>query len=156
MRKFLIVVGAATCLIVIAIGAGFAFLAVKGGALDAESKQYVDDAVQAITAKWSKDELRARASPELLGTVKTGDLENLFGMLAQLGTLIEYQGATGQANMSYFTGSGSTTSASYVAKAKYQNGEATIDLKIEKRDGTWMIHYFHVNLVPGTVNERGT
>ncbi len=62
-------------------------------------------------------------------------LSALFDRLSQLDPLIEYEGATGEAAMSYIAGSGSTESASYVAKARFQNGSATFRIVLMKRDG---------------------
>jgi len=55
----------------------------------------------------------------------------------------------GQATMSYFSGSGSTVSATYLAKARFQNGNATFRLLLLNRDGRWMIHNFRVDPAPG-------
>ena len=65
-----------------------------------------------------------------------------------LGPFVEYEGATGQANMSYMTGSGSTVSASYIAKVKFKDGIATMRILLVKRDGEWMINGFHVDSSP--------
>lgn len=78
----------------------------KGNALDAESKAFVDSAVPAIAATWDKEQLLDRATPELRANVKPEDLRALLDAVSQLGPLIEYQGATGEANMSYMAGTG--------------------------------------------------
>jgi len=52
--------------------------------------------------------------------------------------------------MSYMAGSGGTVSASYDAKARFQNGSATFRILLMKRDGRWMIHNFHVDPAPAT------
>jgi hypothetical protein len=148
MRRFLYILGALTLIIIVAAGIGLGVFFYKGHALDAESKAFVDSAVPAITATWSKQQLLDRATPELRASVKPEELKALFDRLSQLGPLIEYEGATGEATMSYIAGSGSTLSASYVAKARFQNGTATFRIVLMKRDDRWLIQNFHVDSAP--------
>jgi hypothetical protein len=145
MRRFLCILGALILVIIVAAGIGVGVLIYKGNALDAESKAFVDSSVSAIAASWSKEQLLDRATPELRTSVKPEELKTLFDAVLQLGPLVEYQGATGEANMSYMAGSGSSVSASYVARAKFKNGAATIRITLLKRDGRWMISGFHVD-----------
>jgi hypothetical protein len=157
MRKFLMVLGGVAAAVGAVVIGGFIFLAATGSSLDAESKAYVDASVQAITRNWDREEFLARASPELMATLKPGDASQLFASLSQLGGLVEYQGATGQAKMFYTIGTGNSTTAEYVAKARYQNGDAAIRISIRKYDdGTWKILGFHVDIVPGATIERRT
>lgn len=153
MRRFLYILGALTLIIIVAAGIGLGVFFYKGNALDAESKAFVDRAVTAITATWNEQQLLDRATPELRASVKPEELKALFDRLSRLGPLVEYEGATGEATMSYIAGSGGTVSASYVAKARFRNGTATFRIVLMKRDGRWMIHNFHVDSVPG--NQAG-
>jgi hypothetical protein len=156
MKKVLYVLGALTLIVIVVAGAGVGVLVYKGNALDAESKAFVDGAVSAITANWSKDQLLDRATPELRESVKPDDLTALFDSLSRLGPLVEYEGATGHAFVSYIAGSGSTVSASYVAKARFQNGATSFKIVLMKHDGHWMIHNFHVDPAPGNRTSQGT
>jgi hypothetical protein len=151
MRRLLLILGALTAAVIIAAGLGVGVLVYKGNALDAESKAFVDSAVPAIAASWNKEQLLDRATPELRANVKPEDLRALFDAVSRLGPFVEYQGATGEANMSYMAGSGGAVSASYVAKARFKDGTATIHIALVKRDGRWMINGFHVDTsVAGT------
>jgi hypothetical protein len=145
VRKFLYALGILTLIIIVAAGVGVGVLVYKGNALDAESKAFVDSAVPAIAASWSKEQLLDRATPELRANVTPEQLKALFDAVSQLGPLTGYEGATGEANMSYMAGSGGGVSASYVAKAKFKDGAATIRIALLKRDGRWMISGFHVD-----------
>lgn len=136
------------------IGLGVALI--KGKTLDAESKAFVDSAIPAISATWSKQELLDRATPELRDIAKPEQLNAVFDRLSQLGPLVKYEGATGQATMSYMLGSGSTVAASYVAKAQFQNGGAVFRVVLRKREDRWMIYNFHVDPVPGNRAGQGT
>jgi hypothetical protein len=120
----------------------------EGNALDAESKAFVDRAVPAIAGNWNKQQLLDRATPELRESTNPDQMTALFEGLSRLGPMVEYEGATGEATMSYVAGSGSTISASYVAKARFENGTAIFRIVLMKRNGGWMIHNFHVDSAP--------
>jgi hypothetical protein len=155
VRKFLYVLGALTLIGILASGVGLGVFFYKGHALDAESKSFVDNAVPAIAATWSKQQFLDRAAPELQARVKPEELNALFERFLQLCPMVEYQGARGEATMSYMAGTGSTVSASYVAKARCQSGSATFRIGLLKRDGRWMIRDFHLDTVPGSPAARG-
>lgn len=155
MRKFLLILGATTIVILVAAGIGVGVLIYKGNSLDAASKAFVDRAVPAIAASWNKEQLLDRATPELRASVKPEDWRALFDAVSQLGPLVEYQGATGEANMSYMAGAGGSVTASYVAKAKFKGGIATIRIALVKRDGRWMISGFHVDTALSGAPGRG-
>jgi hypothetical protein len=156
MRKFLYVLGVLTLAVMIAAGVGLGALVYNGHELDAESKAFVDSAIPAITGTWSEEQLIDRSTTELRGSIKPEELRALFDRLSQFGPLVEYQGATGQATMSYLSGSGGTVSASYDAKARFQNGSATFQIVLMKRDGRWLIHNFHVDPAPGVQSGQRT
>jgi hypothetical protein len=145
MRKFLYIVGATTLSLLAIAVVGIGVLVWKAKGLDAESKAYVDTVVPAITAHWDKAALLDRATPELRASASADQIATLFDQFARLGPLVAYEGATGDANLSYFTGTGSQISAVYQAKARYQNGEATLRLILLKRDGEWRIQTFRVD-----------
>jgi hypothetical protein len=142
MKKLLYVLGAATFVIVAGV-AGVATLVHSGGKFDQESKEFVDGAVPAIVANWDQRQLLDRATPELRGSVTPAGLEFLFQGLSRLGSLVNYEGATGGANLSYRSGSGAQVTASYVAKARFQNGTAVFRIALVRRDEHWMINGFH-------------
>ena len=147
MRGFLRILGALTLTALVAGGIGVGVLVHRGSALDAQSKAYVDNAVPAITAGWSKQQLLSRAAPELRATLRPGQLSSLFANLSRLGSLVRYEGATGGSNVSFVLGAGKTVTAAYVAKARFQNGTADIRLALVKEKGRWQIDGFHVDIV---------
>jgi hypothetical protein len=144
MRKFLTALGAATLFIVVAVGIGRAVLIYQSNNLDRESQAYVDAAVPAILAIWSKDELLDRATPELRASARPEDFRSLFGWASRLGPFEAYEGATGDSNMSFMFGGGSVVTARYAAKVRFRNGTATIRVVLLKRDGNWMINGFRI------------
>jgi hypothetical protein len=146
MKKLRYVLGA-LALIIVAGVAAITALAYNGEKFDKESREFVDNAVPAIVASWDQHQLLDRATPELRGGITPTNLQSIFQGLSRLGSLVNYEGATGEANLSYFMGSGARVSASYVAKARFQNGSAAFRIALVRRDGYWMINGFHVDPV---------
>ena len=148
MRKFFFGLGifSAIFVTVILIGIGYAVFLSENQ--DEEAKQYVDNSLIAITSNWDVNELRSRASQELLRSTKQGDLLSLFTKLATLGPLVEYQGSKRE-GWNFFinigTNEGNGFKATYVAHGKYYNGKAQIRCVIVKSGDVWKIIGFHVN-----------
>jgi hypothetical protein len=155
VRKFLHILGVLALIAILPSGVALGVFFYKGRALDAESKAFIDDAIPAIATAWSKQQFLDRAAPELRARVKPEELNAIFDRFSQLCPLVEYQGASGRATMSYMSGIGSTVSAAYIAKARCQNGSATFRIGLLKRDGRWMIRDFYINTPPGTQAARG-
>jgi len=151
MKKFFIILGSIFLAIIVLGAIGIAFVAVRGNALDKESKAYADSAIPAIVTTWSEKELLNRASPELKQAATADQLDRLFRWISGLGQLQKCEAAQGQALMSATTQSGKMISAQYTAKATFQKGEATIKLGLIKHGDQWQILNFHVDspaLVP--------
>ncbi len=153
MRRFLAIVGATALFALIMAIVVFGFGFYRGHQVAIEGVAFVDEAVPAITKDWSPEELFRRASPEFHKVVTPEALDALFqGLHAQLGTLVEYEGATsGDTNYNFnlfSPGSQGVFTGSYNAKARYRNGAATFLIAVVKRDGRWMINNFHVDHSP--------
>ena len=71
--------------LIVLVAIGIAFIAIKGTALDKESKAYADSAIPAIVTTWSEKELLDRASPEFKKAVTIDQLDGLFHAFATLG-----------------------------------------------------------------------
>jgi hypothetical protein len=145
MKKFLIVLGSIFLTIIVLGAIGIAFVAVRGSALDKESKAYADSAIPAVVTTWSEKELLDRASPEFKKAITLDQLDRLFRAFATLGHLQNCEPANGQALMSATTQNGKTISAQYTAKATFEKGEATIKLGLIKHGDQWQILGFHVD-----------
>jgi len=156
MRLVLQVLGVCMLVIVVAAASGLLVLTHEGTALDSESKAFVDRAVVAIASGWSQEQLLSRASPEFRATTSSSQISGLFETLSLLGAMVEYQGATGEAKISYSWGGGRSISASYIAQARFRNGAATFRITLVKRGNVWMIRSFHVDFAPTTPTERNT
>jgi hypothetical protein len=147
MKKFFIVLGSIFLALIVLVAIGIAFVAIKGTALDKESKTYADSAIPAIVSRWSEKELLDRASPEFKKAITIDQLNRLFRWVSGLGQLQKCEPAQGQSLMSATTQTGKRISA----QATFQKGEATIKLGLIKHDDQWQILSFHVDspaLVP--------
>ena len=147
MKKFLSIVGGIFLLFILAIAGFFGYVAYQGRGLDASSKAYIETNVPPIISTWSKDELLKRASPQLLKILneKPEQLDLLFQKLSKLGALRSFGEIKGDSLVSYNTQNGKATTASYVATAKYENGEAKISIRLVQLSGQWQFIYFYVN-----------
>lgn len=155
VRKFLAILGGISAAVLILLAVGIGVVAWNGTALDKDSRSYVDVAVPAIVAHWSPDELLRRATPELRASAKPDQVESLFDRSSfLLGTMVQYDGATGQAVMSYFSGKGSIVSARYVAKVRFEKGEAAFQITLTKRDGRWLINGFYIQPAQNLASDR--
>lgn len=151
MKKIIMLLGYVFLAVIVLVVAGAASVAIIGKRLDKESKIYVDAALPAIITEWDISELQKRASPEYDASVDYDDLEDYFESLRQLGKLEEYQGSTGDSNITISL-SGCEITADYTATADFEKGSVELQVSLIKRNGSWQILYFQVN--PEEFTER--
>lgn len=145
-KKILQILGAVFGLLILCIACFAGYVAYKGGMLDGSSKAYVDAAVPAIVSQWSEEELTARAAPQLMESATPDQLHRLFKGVGRLGAMKEYCGAQGQSNVFVSPTKGKTVSATYIACAKFENGDARIQMVLLKdKDDHWKIAGFRVD-----------
>jgi hypothetical protein len=87
MKKFFAVLGIVFLIIIVLGAVGIGFIAVRGNALDKESRAYADAAIPAIVSGWSEKELVDRASPEFKKAVTQQQLDQMFHWFTSLGRL---------------------------------------------------------------------
>ena len=147
MKRILSIVGALFLLLILVVAGFIGYAAYQGRGLDASSKTYVEENVPPIISTWSKDELLKRSSPQLLKIIneKPEQLDQLFQKLSKLGAMQSFRDVKGDSNVSYTTQDGKVTTASYVATAKFGNGEARIVIRLIQLSGQWQFLLFNVN-----------
>jgi len=146
MKKFFIVLGSIFLALIVLGAIGIAFVAVRGNALDKESKAYADAAIPAIVTTWLDKALLDRASPEFNQATTAVQVYQMFrSWESSLGRLQKCEPAQGQSLMSVTTYGGKTISAQYTAKARFERGEATIRLVLVKHGDQWQIVRFDVS-----------
>ena len=152
MKKFFIILGSIFLALIVLSAIGVVFVAVRGNALDKESKAYADAAIPAIVTTWLDKALLDRASPEFNQATSAVQVYHMFrSWESSLGLLQKCEPAQGQSLMSVTTYGGKTISAQYTAKARFERGEATIRLVLVKHGDKWQIAKFDVSspqLVP--------
>jgi hypothetical protein len=151
MKKFFAVLGIVFLIIIVLGAVGIGFIAVRGNALDKESRAYADAAIPAIVSGWSEKELVDRASPEFKKAVTQQQLDQMFHWFTSLGQLQKCEPAQGQAGISVTPQTGKVISGQYAAKAKFEKGDATIKLALIKHDNQWQVLSIYVDspaLVP--------
>ena len=133
--------------VVVGIGAvvGIAVVAVKGTALDKESKAYVDKVVPIICADLRTETLSRYASKELLASATPEEFEKIFAWFKKLGKFKEFKESSGQANMSYTTQAGKSITGQYVAQVEFETGPAQVVIVTVKTGDAWKIQMFKIN-----------
>ena len=147
MKRFLQVLGGLFLGVLVVVGALVGYAAHKGSKLDASSKSYVDQTLPVIAAKWSKDELLKRASPELLQQINANpdQTDLLFGKFSQLGELKSYDGSKGDSFVLVNPMKGKIITANYLARATFEHGDAQISIRLIQHDDQWQYLNFFVN-----------
>ena len=152
MKKFLIILGSIFLALIVLGALGIGLVAVRGNALDKESKAYADEAIPAIVTTWVDKALLDRASPEFNQVTTAVQVYQMFrAWESGLGHLQKCEPAQGQSLMAVTTYGGKTISARYTAKARFERGEATIRVVLVKHGDKWQIAKFDVSspqLVP--------
>ena len=147
MNKSLVIGGVLFAVVLALIGSAVGYFVYNGSGLDASSKAYIDENIPRIVSPWSKEELLKRSSPKLIELVnKNPDgLDQLFKKLSTLGAMTRYEGSEGQAYFFVNYPQGKSISAKYTAQAKFEHGDASIQVQMVQTDDQWQIINFHVN-----------
>ena len=128
MKKTLMILGGIFAILIVAGVIGFSVLAVKGIALDEESKAYVDEVTPKILANLNKETLFQHASDELKNSASPEEFDKIFNWFAKLGQFKKYKGSSGQVTISVTTERGKQITGIYEAQAEFENGPATIKI----------------------------
>jgi hypothetical protein len=152
VKKTIMVLGYIFVVLIVVLIAGFVSLTVMGSRWDKESKAFVDAAIPAIVSTWDVDEIEKRASPEFDDEVDYDGLEQDFGVLRQLGKLVEYKGSDGDSNITLSLQHGYEITADYTANADFETGSANMHMSLIKHGGQWQILDLKIN--PEEFNER--
>ena len=147
MNKSLVIGGVLFLVLLTLIGSVVGYFVYNGSGLDASSKAYVDENIPLIVSSWSKEELLKRSSPKLIELVNKNpnQLDQLFKKLSTLGAMTHYEGSKGQAYFFVNYPQGKSISAKYTANAKFEHGEAEIQVQMVQESDQWQIINFHVN-----------
>jgi hypothetical protein len=78
MKKLLIILGTIFLIVIVLVAVGIGFVAVKGSALDKQSKAFVDKNVPLMFATWDDQILWSRASPVFRQATPKDKLDDVF------------------------------------------------------------------------------
>jgi hypothetical protein len=144
VKRFLIILGSLSLgLIVFGIGA-VAYLAVRGGRINTESKTYVEAILPSIISAWSEKALLDRASPEFKQAATIDQVDRMFRWYSGLGQLQRCGPAQGNAWIDVSPQRGKAIFASYTFSAEFSRGDATINVGLTKHEQRWQISRFEV------------
>jgi len=144
MKKILMILGSIFAILVVAGVIGISVIAVKGTALDEESKVYVDEVTPEILANLNKETLFQYASDELKNSASPEEFDKIFDWFAKLGQFKEYEGSNGQASILLTAEKGKQITGSYQAQSEFENGPATIQITTIKKGDNWEVIGFHI------------
>ena len=145
MKKILMIVGALAIGTVVLLIGLFAVIATVGNRLDRESKAYAEGSMIAIVTNWDENALMTRASPEFINATREQNMNAFFEQYRRLGRMTHYKGSMGDANITFWTGTGRRITAVYNAQATFENGTAEIRITLIKRGHDWRVMGFNVN-----------
>jgi hypothetical protein len=145
MKKLFIILGAVFLAIILLMGVA----AVRGSALDKQSKAYVDRNLPLILSTWDEQELLSLASPEFLQNIKKEDLDRDFaGLSRKFGKMQSYKGSEGQSYIDYrvlSSHNGKMVTAVYSARVIFAGGPAVVKISLIQHDAKWQIAGFDIN-----------
>jgi Na+-transporting methylmalonyl-CoA/oxaloacetate decarboxylase gamma subunit len=145
MRTILIILGMIFLIIIVLVATMIGVTAVKGSALDKESKAYVDSVVPRIVSNWDESELLSRASSEFMQATDKQELDKLYTLFRKLGKLRVYEGSKGQSYISMTIQNGKSVTAVYTCKADFDAGPADIKVSLIQHGGRWEVAGFNVD-----------
>ena len=145
MKKFLIAMGGIFGVVILLAIIGIVTIAIKGSALDKESKAYVDEVAPIILADLRQETLLKYASDDLKSAAKPEDLNKVFNWFKKLGKFQKYSESTGQANISITTQSGKVITGHYLAQAKFETGPAQVRIVTVKKGDQWFVQLFKID-----------
>ena len=97
-------------------------------------------------SKWDVTVAKQYMAPEALKSVSDEDFSKLMKFLSKIGSLISIEDPQFQnLSSSVTTDTGTLTTVLYKFTARYENGDATITLKLKPIDSGYQIYYFNVN-----------
>lgn len=134
-------------------------------AIDQQAKDYVRNAIQAITQRWNAQELFSLSSPRLSEAFNLEEWQYILQQCEQaLGSMQTYQGAKGSLSglplaknfkyiMRFFMKRSDIEAienlliGEYVAEAEFERGNAKFELQLLKQDENWLINFLEITVL---------
>jgi hypothetical protein len=145
MKKFLIIMGAIFCGLIVLVVIGIVVLATRGTRLDKESRAYAQTAIPSILRTWNEEAFFEMASPEMKRAVSAKQADGFFQTFRRLGNLQHCDPVNGQATIHFVPGQLGTPTAHYETAAKFEQGDGRIILDLIKHGDQWQLLGFYIN-----------
>jgi hypothetical protein len=145
MKKFLVILGGIFLVLVIVGVIFFSVLSVKGGALDEQSKAFVEKVIPEILSDMKPDTLLKYSSSELINSATPEEVDKLFKWYGTLGKYQQMGDVVGGTNINYIQDKGKVVSSQYQVKTEFDSGPATVTVILVQRDDKWQIYNFKIN-----------
>lgn len=115
----------------------------QGSEFDKKALPYIEQVVPEIS-KWDPIATKSLMSPEIAATIPDDKYARAMIFFSQLGAL-QGMGSPDfeKAHVDQETGIGKHTIVEYKVQAKYENGDAEINLKLLQREGNFEIYRFN-------------
>jgi hypothetical protein len=148
MKKLLIVLGGVFATIIIIIAILAIVLIPHWLRLNKDAKTYLTNNVPIIVDNWNPQNLFDRATPELIAAAKSQEVDKLYEMFRQLGSLIHLDTPElGNIGSQAFSKQGTYTYGNYTIHADFEKGPATISIQLLHMGTGWKINDFRINSV---------
>jgi hypothetical protein len=144
IKKILIVMGFLLLLIILFIAGLAIWTWYKSSSYEKTAVPYIKNAIIEIS-KWDPDVISSYMSPDVRKEIIETEFTDLVRVFSKMGILIsidEPQFKT--VTISRSKEHGAMKLVSYVVEAKYENGDATIDITLKDMGDTFNIHSFNL------------
>ncbi|MHB1767439.1 MAG: hypothetical protein ACYCUV_06260 [Phycisphaerae bacterium] len=146
MKKFFTILGGIFAAMIVILIIVIAIAIPRAIKLEHKGAAYIQVAVPKIAKHWNPRELTDRASPGLLSSLRRHkQVDRLFALFRQLGTLRHLGKPKGSVYSGDFPGGGYEAVGNYTVQAEFAKGAATIDIQLYRTGGSWQINGFYIN-----------
>ena len=145
MRRLLVIVGGVTLALVAAVALGVAVYAPEGRRLDASSREYASQVLDAALKNWDVSAVRSESSEELLAAVPAEKLEQLLRAFAgRLGPIRSHGLPRGESRLNVVPFRWIVT-ADYLVPTTFEKAGGQISLRLILKGDRWRVLALHVN-----------
>jgi hypothetical protein len=146
MKKLLIVLGSIFAAIIVIVAILAIIFIPYWIRLNKDAKNYLTNNLPIIVAHWNPQDVIDRATPEFITATKHQDVDKLYVMFRQLGSLKHLDTPElGNIGSQAFTNDGTYTYGNYTIHADFENGSANISIQLLRMGAQWKINKFHID-----------
>jgi len=145
MKRFLMVVGTLTVVVVGGVALGLVLYAPEGRRLDASSRDYASHVVETAMKDWDASALRAESSEELLASAPEDKVARMLGAFStRLGPIRTHAAPQGESHLSMVPFKKVVT-ADYIVPVTFEKAEGRIKLRLVQKQGEWKLLSVYVD-----------